>query len=149
MARIQFIVLLLCMSVGNSAYAGHTPLLPRPQQINYGADSVSLAGMTITFSSAPSTEDRFAAEELSKYLEERTGVRLPISSSAISGGPGPVIILDRTGATDQPLALPGDLPGPHSKEAYELSVTGHEVNIRAPSSAGIFYGIQTLRQLVE
>jgi hypothetical protein len=137
------------MSVGNSAYAGHNPLLPRPQQINYGADSVSLAGMTITFSSAPSTEDRFAAEELSKYLEERTGVRLPISSSAISGGPGPVIILDRTGATDQPLALPGDLPGPHSKEAYELSVTGHEVNIRAPSSAGIFYGIQTLRQLVE
>ena len=117
MARIQLVVLLLCMSVGNRAYAGHNPLLPRPQQINYGADSVSLVGMTITFSSAPSTEDRFAAEELSKYLEERTGTRLPISDSGNSGTPEPAIILDRTGATDQPLALPGDLPGPNSNEA--------------------------------
>ena len=149
MARIQLVVLLLCMSVGNRAYAGHNPLLPRPQQINYGADSVSLVGMTITFSSAPSTEDRFAAEELSKYLEERTGTRLPISDSGNSGTPEPAIILDRTGATDQPLALPGDLPGPNSNEAYDLSVTEHGVRIHARSSAGIFYGIQTLRQLVE
>jgi hypothetical protein len=59
------------------------------------------------------------------------------------------IVLDRVGATDQPLALPGDLPGPHSKEAYDLSVTEHGVRIHAQSSAGIFYGIQTLRQLIE
>jgi len=149
MARIQLIVLLLCMSVGNCAYAGHNPLLPRPQQSNYGADSVSLTGMTITFSSAPSTEDRFAAEELSKYLEERTGIRLSISDSGNTGTPELAIILDRTGDTDQPLALPGDLPGPNSNEAYDLSVTAHGVRIHARSSAGIFYGIQTLRQLVE
>ena len=149
MVRIQLVVLLLCMFVGNSAYAGHSPLLPRPQQINYGADSVLLAGMTITFSSTPSTEDRFAAEELSRYLEERTGGRLPISTSGNSGAPESAIILDRTGAADQPLALPGDLPGSHSKEAYDLSVTEHGVSIHARSSAGIFFGIQTLRQLVE
>ena len=58
-------------------------------------------------------------------------------------------MLDRTGATDQPLTLPGDLPGPHSKEAYDLVVSDHGVKIQAEASAGIFYGIQTLRQLIE
>ncbi|MGB8479128.1 MAG: beta-N-acetylhexosaminidase, partial [Acidobacteriaceae bacterium] len=149
MARIQLVLLLLCLFVGDRAYAVHNPLLPRPQQIQYGADTVRLAGMKIAFSSTPSTEDRFAASELSKYLEQRTGVRLPINNSEDSGVPGPAIILDRVGGPDQPLALPGDLPGPQSKEVYDLSVTEQGVRIHAQTSAGIFYGIQTLRQLVE
>jgi hexosaminidase len=137
------------MFVGNRAYAAHSPLLPYPQQIHYGAGTVPLAGMKIVFSSTPGTEDHFAAAELSKYLERRTGVRLPIGNFGDSGAAGPAIILDRVGATDQPLALPGDVAGPHSKEAYDLSVSERGVRIHAQSSAGIFYGIQTLRQLVE
>jgi hexosaminidase len=149
MARTQFAALLLCMLVGNAAYAVHNPLLPRPQQMQYGIGTVRLAGMKIAFSSTPSAEDQFAAGELSKYLEQPTGVQLPISSSSDSTAQGMAIVLDRVGATDQPLALPGDLPGPHSKEAYDLSVSEHGVRIHSQSSAGIFYEIQTLRQLVE
>ena len=149
MARIQLVALLLCTFVGNAAYAAHNPLLPRPQQAKYGTDTVQLTGMKIVFSSTPSAEDQFAAGELSKYVEQRTGVQLPISGSGDSAAPGMAIVLDRVGATDHPLALPGDLPGPHSKEAYDLSVTEHGVRIHAESSAGIFYGIQTLRQLIE
>jgi hypothetical protein len=149
MARTQFAALLLCMLVGNAAYAVHNPLLPRPQQMQYGTGTVRLAGMKIAFSSTPSAEDQFAAGELSKYLEQPTGVQLPISSSSDSTAQGMAIVLDRVGATDQPLALPGDSPGPHSKEAYDLSVSEHGVRIHSQSSAGIFYGIQTLRQLVE
>jgi hypothetical protein len=149
MARIQFVALLLCMFVGNRAYAVHNPLLPRPQQIHYGAGTVPLAGMKIAFLSTPSTEDRFAADELSKYLERRTGVRLPISNFGGSAAAGPVILLDRIAGTDQPLALPGDSPGPHSDEAYDLAVTAEGIRIHARSSTGIFYGVQTLRQLVE
>jgi hypothetical protein len=59
------------------------------------------------------------------------------------------IVLDREGATDEPLALPGEKPGPDSREAYDLTVTGQGVKVHARSSAGIFYGLQTLRQLVE
>lgn len=149
MARIQLAALLLCMLVGNAAYAVHNPLLPRPQQIHYGAGTVPLAGMKIVFSSAPSAEDQFAASELSKYVEQRTGVQLPIGGSGNGTAQGVTILLDRTGATDQALALPGDLPGPHSKEAYDLSISEHGVRIHAESSAGIFHGIQTLRQLIE
>jgi hexosaminidase len=149
MARIPSVALLLCMFVGNSAYAAHNPLLPRPQQMQYGTGTVRLTGMKIVFSSTPSAEDQFAASELSKYVEERTGVHLPIGRSGDSTAQGTTIVLDRTGATDQPLALPGDLPGPHSKEAYDLVVSGHGVKIHADTSAGVFYGIQTLRQLIE
>src|SRR6185437_15085860 len=59
------------------------------------------------------------------------------------------IALDREGSTDQPLALPGDKPGQSSFEAYDLSVTPQGVKIHARSSAGIYYGAQTLRQLIE
>ncbi|MGA8289169.1 MAG: glycoside hydrolase family 20 zincin-like fold domain-containing protein, partial [Acidobacteriaceae bacterium] len=149
MTRLQLVAFLVCLFVGNLAYAAHNPLLPRPQQAKYGTGSVRLTGMKIVFSSAPSAEDQFAAGELSKYVEQRTGVQLPIGSSADSTARGMTIVLDRTGAIDQPLALPGDLPGPRSKEGYDLAVSDHGGRIHAESSAGIFYGIQTLRQLIE
>ena len=40
-------------------------------------------------------------------------------------------------------------PGPNSREAYDLTVTERGVKIDARSSAGIFYGVQTVRQLIE
>src|SRR5438067_5669355 len=39
--------------------------------------------------------------------------------------------------------------GPDSREAYAVNVTSEGAEIRANSSAGLFYGVQTLLQLVE
>lgn len=149
MRPVQSIAMLLCFFAVHAVRAEHNPLLPHPQQVQFGSGSVSLTGMTIAFSSTPSAADHFAAQELSRYMDARAGVRLAIDESGSDAASGPVILLDRTGAKDQPLALPGDKPGPNSSEAYDLSVTAEGVKIRARSSAGIFYGIQTLRQLVE
>ncbi len=44
---------------------------------------------------------------------------------------------------------PNDKPGPDCREAYSLRISPQGAEIRAKSSAGIFYGMQTLRQLVE
>src|SRR5262249_7846474 len=48
-------------------------------------------------------------------------------------------------------ALPRDTEstGPDSREAYTLEVTSKGVEIRGRSSAGVFYGVQTLLQMVE
>ena len=148
MSRINVFILLLCVLVSPLAYADHNSLLPRPQQIQYGRGSIPLTGMTIAFSSSPGAEDRFAAEQLSSFVAERTGLRLPIQSFRKTSKAGPVILLERTGARD-PLALPGEKPGQGSREAYDLSVTANGVKIRSRSTAGVFYGIQMLRQLVE
>jgi len=120
-------------------------LLPRPQQITYGAGRLAVRGLGIEFVSSPSPEDRFAAHQLSKWLGSRAGTEIPIWESK---GSGPAIVLDRTGAVDA-LPVPGDKPGPDSREAYELKVTPSGVTIHARSSAGIFYGAETLRQLIE
>lgn len=149
MDRIKVTALLLCVLIGPVAYANHSPLLPRPQQIQYGSGNVVVHGMRIIFSSPPNEEDRFAAEELRSWMRERTGLEVAIESYGNSDSGALAIVLDREGAKDEPLALPGDKPGPDSREAYDLTVTEQGVKVHARSSAGIFYGLQTLRQLVE
>jgi hexosaminidase len=145
--RIQqhLLLLVLCLASPIAAIAAHSPLLPRPQQINYGAGHLAVRGLGIEFASPPSSEDRFAAQELSGWLGSRAGTTIPIRESK---GSGPAIVLERTAAVD-PLPVPGDKPGAESREAYELKVTPDGVTVRARSSAGIFYGAEMLRQLIE
>jgi hexosaminidase len=141
----RFLVIVLCLAGPISAIAAHNPLLPRPQQINYGAGHLAVRGLAIEFASPPGPEDRFAADQLAMWLGSRAGAEIPIRKNKDSG---PAIVLVRTGAMD-PLPVPGDRPGPDSREAYELKVTPDGVTVRARSSAGIFYGAETLRQLIE
>jgi len=58
------------------------------------------------------------------------------------------IRLERTGEIDA-LPAPNEMPGPDSREAYTLTVARDGVSINARSSAGVFYGVQTLLQMVE
>jgi hexosaminidase len=141
----HLILIVVCGVCSVSARAAHSPLLPRPQQVTYGTGHVALRGLAIEFASVPSLEDRFAAEQLAQWLGSRADTAIPIRERK-AGGPN--ILLDRTGAVDA-LPLPGEKPGPDSREAYELKVTPRGATIRARSSAGIFYGAETLRQLIE
>jgi len=126
------------------ATAENNPLLPQPQKIRYGPGHLPVRTLSIRLSSpAPTKEDRFAASELSRRIRERTGTQL-----AASGGAGPAIVLERTGNVDA-LPVPGEQPGPESRESYDLKVTSAGVEIRGRSSAAVFYGVQTLAQLVE
>ena len=45
--------------------------------------------------------------------------------------------------------MPGENIGANSREAYTVSITGNGAELRARSSAGIFYGVQTLCQMIE
>ena len=123
----------------------HKPILPRPQQIEYRSGRLSLRGLSIGFGSTASAEDEFAAKELSSALSLEAGTTIPVVATHPAT---PCITLVRTGAVD---ALPGgdDQPGPRSREAYEIRIGAQGAEIRAQSSAGLYYGVQTLHQLVE
>lgn len=149
MYRTKFAVMVCFMLISRLAFADHNPLLPRPQQIKYGSGDVPLQGVSIEFAAPPSEADRFAAEELGNLIQARTGQRVSISAYGNSDSGNLAIVLEREGIKDQPLALPGDKAGPDSREAYDLSVTETSVKIHGRSSAAIYYGAQTLGQLIE
>jgi len=47
------------------------------------------------------------------------------------------------------LPVPGEHPGPESREAYAIQVTPGGVNIEGRSSAALYYAAQTLHQHAE
>ena len=125
--------------------ADHRPLLPRPQGIRYGSGQFPLRGASVLLPRPAAPEDRFAAQQLAACIAQGAGISLKISDNPGTGGR---ISLERTGAVDA-LPQPGETPGPDSREAYWIKVTPEGAEIRAKSSAGLFYGVQTLCQMVE
>ena len=128
-----------------SAVAEHSSLLPRPQQIRYEDRRVAVRGLSIRLPNDVTAEDRFAADTLSNCLTRRalSPVRISQGRASIS-----VISLKRTGPVDA-LPMPGEQPGPSSREAYFIKVTVDGGEIQAASSAGLFYGAATLCQLIK
>ncbi len=137
-----FLALLLAPAVRPT---DHNPLLPRPQQIRYGTGQLHVQGLSIRFASSPTAEDRFAANELASALGARAAAPILVSEASASE---PMIVLKRTGSASA-LPEPEERVGPDSREAYTIKITPDGAEIRAGSSAGLFYGVQTLIQLVE
>ena len=137
LCRLLLLVPALC--------ADHNPLIPRPQQIRYGEGRLALKGVTISFESSPLAEDLFAADQLASALADLTGAKLPVLSGRATGRS---IALYRTGAVD-PLPGADDRPGPDSRESYEVRIRSAGAEIRARTSAGLYYAAETVRQLVE
>jgi hexosaminidase len=123
----------------------HNTIIPKPQKITFGKSQLSLKDLTIGFASQPSAEDRFAATELSEALAKISGSGGRIMES---GTVGITIVFERTGK-DVPMPVPGEKTGRGTRESYTISVTASQVRITAPSSAGLFYGVQTILQLIE
>ena len=142
--RCFLICLVLAGAVGAFA-AEHRALLPRPQEVQYGSGSLPVGGLSICFAGAATAEDSFAAEELAIRLSGISRAEVLVRKSK---GPGASILLNRTGTG---AALPGDKEstGAESREAYTIEVRATGAEIRAGSSAGLFYGVQTLLQMVE
>jgi hypothetical protein len=136
------VFLLAAFRVTASAIAGHNVLLPQPQQIHYGSGHLRIRGLRVRLVTGPSVEDRFAADQLSSCLSDVAKEPVPVSEGDASGA---LIALRRTGELAA-LPLPGEHPGPTSREAYALKITPDKGEVEATSSAGLFYGVQTLCQ---
>jgi hypothetical protein len=125
--------------------AGHNPLLPRPQHVQYGSGELPLKDVSISFGMTPLPDDRFAADELASALRALTGAAIPVIGGRAAA---PTLALVRTG-DESPMPGADDRAGPDSRESYEVRITPSGAEIRARSSAGLYYASQTLRQMVE
>src|SRR5260370_39139781 len=102
----RILIWLLCWT---SMAAAHSPLLPKPQQIQYGPGRLPLRGLHIGLAGNVADEDRFAASELASILSALSTTLIRIAESP--DGPEPSILLKRTGPAAM-LPLPGERPGP-------------------------------------
>jgi len=63
------------------------------------------------------------------------------------GPVGPSVVQQGTTIPEGSIVLSLDASSAANPESYELSVTAKGILLRAPSPAGLFYGVQTLRQI--
>jgi hypothetical protein len=106
-------------------------LIPIPREVHGTGAEIPLArGIRITCASCfTDSGDAFASQDLSQSLAAR-GI----------AAAGPYTIQ---------LVRSQDLPAPMQAEGYTISTTAQAVTITAASAEGLFYGVQTLKQLIE
>ncbi|PTL82327.1 beta-hexosaminidase [Vitiosangium sp. GDMCC 1.1324] len=110
-------------------------LLPTPRRVKEGAGRVTLRGdVAIVHAPALAGEAAYLASALRDVLAASITTRADEGNARIS------LRLDAT------LDIDGD--GARDAEGYVLEVKDGRVSIIGADAAGVFYGIQTLRQLV-
>ena len=119
---------LACLLALDSAFA----VIPRPVQLVPGQGAFTLTPTTVIVTDRAT---RDLGEMLADYLFPATGLRLAVRTTGLARAP--VISL----RLDPALARLGP-------EGYRLDVTPTRVAIRAAQRAGVFYAIETLRQLL-
>jgi len=108
-------------------------IVPLPVKMEVGTGT-----FTITAETPIVTDEASAvtAQQLVDYLKPATGFALHIAAPAPAGAKSAITLTQDAG-----LARLG-------KEGYQLTVTAEGVRIAAAEQAGVFYGVQTLRQLL-
>lgn len=112
-------------------------LIPRPASLIPGEGAFTIDKHTALYFDPSSRGARDAARFLADVIEKGTRLQLAVKPATMSEAPSGGILLT---AADADPAL--------GNEGYSLTSTRLSVTIRAPGDAGLFYGAQTLRQLL-
>lgn len=117
------------------AIAAFEGVIPKPVSATLSGNAFFLTAET-KITVTPGIEGMQIGQYLSSVLKPATGFELPVSEGEAGEASGVIFLsLNKDNA-----AL--------GAEGYELTVTDNQVKIEAGQQAGLFYGIQTLRQLL-
>jgi hypothetical protein len=119
-------------------------LLPAPREAHFSGEAALLAAIQVSVPSHDA-EDEFAARDLEDAVKT-----LPAASAQASNGTYRVVLL-RTGSGEAKSKLAHHnlaFDPAMADEGYILIVEPKQASIIAASSAGIFYGVQTFKQLL-
>jgi hexosaminidase len=128
-------------------------VLPAPKEVHMAEGKLVIKPSTTILIS--SSEDRVAAETLQKEIHDRTGMKLGIESVTAAPRTTGHISLGRL--TDHGLrsylesqGVKADEMGSPAldKQGYVIRVTESGVLVAGRTAQGLFYGVQTLRQLL-
>ena len=143
--------IMCALALGCASARGQSPniqVIPKPKQVNVGDGRFEIGRETrIVLADNKSVEDRFAAEDLIDDLKTTANFALSIGK----GKPRRQIVIGRLElpSITQALKRNGvEPPATLNDEGYVLLVSPNEVVIAGRTTAGTFYGLQTLKQLV-
>jgi hexosaminidase len=121
-----------------AAPAATASLIPQPVSVEMRPGAFRLQAGTAIVAPPGVAEARQVAGYLASVLAAPTGWQLKVSESTYP-------LLRRNAIV---LGLSAQSPAPVQPEGYELVVTQRGVRIQSPTPAGLFYGVQTLLQLL-
>ena len=111
-------------------------LIPYPQEVRAGGEDFVLAsGVKVILDQNADEEDRFTAGELKSRLKADWGLEAAVGGPEGTAGS---IVLTRSGA-----------PSKAREQGYSLETSAKKITVRANTGAGLFYGMQTLLQLIQ
>jgi len=111
-------------------------LIPLPVSLTVDSSSFRIDSLTSIFLTSNDAELQPLAAHLQSYLQPATGFPLSIKKMEEMPAYGNIIL--STSAQNDTLGI----------EGYDLQITEDFIEISANTNTGIFYGIQTLRQLL-
>ena len=120
---------------GAKVLPGEAGIVPKPVKLEMGTGTFVLSPECKIFCQQGSPGAKAAGDYLADTWRKVTGFALPVQETSDSKRGG--VFLTTAGAEAS-----------LGKEGYRLEVTRQGVVIRAPQPAGLFYGVQTLRQLL-
>ncbi|MGP0097649.1 MAG: beta-N-acetylhexosaminidase [Terriglobales bacterium] len=150
-AALSFLPLACHAQVNDAVRA--LKILPEPKEVRLGEGRIVIKPSTTILIS--NNEDRTAAEMLQKEIRDRTGMKLAIEgASAAPKTPGHISLARLTdrGLRSYLEAQGVKVGGPGTDElgnqGYVICVTDTGVLVAGHTAQGLFYGVQTLRQLL-
>jgi hexosaminidase len=152
--RLTLLLVLVCANAvlvcGQEArtIAWSVSVIPRPRQASSESAQFRLTRNTrIALADPRSTEDRFAANDFIEDVKQTAKVSLRIAGRR-SGQTILIGSLDQAPIQKALAAANITFPASLDKEGYVVYADHEEVIIGGASAAGVFYGLQTLKQLV-
>jgi hexosaminidase len=145
---VIFLGTFLATSTSAQETAPQVQVIPQPRQWTVTQDKFRFgSGASIALADPRSEDDRFAARDFTDDVKETAGVVLKIGK----GRSRQAIVIGNIDLPRVQMALKRarmESPANLDAEGYVLSVTTQEIVIGGKTSAGVFYGLQTLKQLV-
>src|SRR6266571_2045987 len=112
-------------------------VIPKPVSTTVGQGSFTLTASARIVVSSGSEAALPVAQDLSDYLRPATGYSLPVVTGGVQSGDIELI-----------LGNPGGLQADPDGEGYQLDTTAGGVTLEAPTTHGLYNGLQTIRQLL-
>jgi hypothetical protein len=121
--------------------AGQIRLLPAPREAHFAGETTLPETVAVSVP-GHDAEDEFAARDLEAAVKE---------AAHANGGAAFRVVLLRSGSAEGKAQLAKNkltFDAPMTEEGYVLVVDPHEAFVVAASGSGVFYGVQTLEQLL-